>query len=162
MNISRKLMMFGFAASVAGGGALIAEHEGQVLSSYSDPVGVLTSCYGHTGAELKDNQTFTEKECLEQLATDLSQHNYQLMKLTSSIELSNSEHGAYLSFIYNVGHQAFADSTLRKKLLAGDRVGACHELIRWVYADGRKLNGLINRRESERQLCLRGIDAEPI
>ncbi|MCL1126724.1 lysozyme [Shewanella surugensis] len=159
MNISRTLMMFGFAASVAGGGALIAEYEGQVFSSYLDPIGVLTSCYGHTGTDLKHGQTFTEKECLEQLATDLSQHNYKLMKLTHPVTLTDSEHGAYLSFIYNVGHQAFADSTLRKKLLAGDRVGACHELLRWIYAGGKKLKGLIKRRQSERQLCLRGLDA---
>ncbi|MCL1124146.1 lysozyme [Shewanella surugensis] len=152
-------MMFGFAASVAGGGALIAEHEGQVFSSYLDPIGVLTSCYGHTGTDLKHGQTFTEKECLEQLVVDLSKHNYKLMKLTHPVMLTDSEHGAYLSFIYKVGHQAFADSTLRKKLLAGDRIGACNELSRWVYGAGKKLKGLIKRRQSERQLCLRGLDA---
>lgn len=71
-----------------------------------------------------------------------------------------NEHAAYLSFIYNVGVGAFADSTLRVKLFKGDRRGACNELSRWVYADGKKLAGLVKRREAERQVCLKDLDYE--
>ncbi|MCL1048924.1 lysozyme [Shewanella abyssi] len=155
MNISQKLMALGLASVVAFGGAtLVVPHEGQVLETYIDPAGVLTSCYGHTGPELKPRQFFTERQCLESLADDLSQFDRQLRRLTYPITLTDGEHAAYLSFIYNVGAGAFKDSTLRAKLLAGQRVGACNELPRWVYAKGKKLPGLIKRRESERQICL--------
>ncbi|MCL1123404.1 lysozyme [Shewanella surugensis] len=162
MKIGQRLLMFGFASAVAAGGTLIAQHEGQVLSTYVDPVGILTSCYGHTGKDVSAEQEFSEQECLEQLATDLSQFNYKLMALTHPVTLTDGEHGAYLSFIYNVGEYAFRDSTLRKKLHAGDKRGACDELLRWVYAGGRKLNGLINRRTSERQLCVRDLNVQSI
>lgn len=37
---------------------------------------------------------------------------------------------------------------------AGDQVGACEELRRWVYAGGMKWRGLMNRRDMERSMCL--------
>ncbi|WP_220769310.1 lysozyme [Shewanella sp. MBTL60-007] len=158
MNLSQKLAAMGLAAAAAFGGAtLVIPHEGQVLGTYVDPVGILTSCYGHTGPELKPNQAFTEQQCLETLADDLSMFDRQLRRLTHPVELTQGEHAAYLSFIYNVGAGAFRTSTLRKKLLAADRVGACNELPRWVYAKGQKLPGLIKRRNAELKVCLKEI-----
>ncbi|PKH62561.1 glycosyl hydrolase [Shewanella sp. Choline-02u-19] len=158
MNLSQKLAGLGLAAAVAfGGAALVIPHEGQVLETYVDPVGILTSCYGHTGPELKPRQTFTDQQCLETLADDLSMFDRQLLRLTYPVELTLGEHAAYLSFIYNVGAEAFRTSTLRKKLLAQERLGACHELPRWVYAKGKKLPGLIKRREAERKVCLKEL-----
>jgi lysozyme len=64
---------------------------------------------------------------------------------------------AYTSFTYNVGVGAFEKSTLLRKLNGGDRVAACNELPRWVYARGVKLPGLVNRRREEQALCLSGL-----
>ncbi len=61
------------------------------------------------------------------------------------------------SFTYNVGVGAFNSSTLLRKAKSGDLIGACNELTRWVYAGGRKLKGLVIRREAERELCLSGL-----
>ena len=36
----------------------------------------------------------------------------------------------------------------------GKYVAGCNQLTRWVYAGGRKLEGLIKRREKEKALCL--------
>ena len=41
-----------------------------------------------------------------------------------------------------------------KKLNAGDYPGACEELKRWVYVDGRVVQGLVNRREAEYRRCI--------
>lgn len=35
----------------------IQHYEGTVLSTYRDPVGIITACTGHTGTELKMGQT---------------------------------------------------------------------------------------------------------
>ncbi len=157
MSVSHRLIALGLAGTVAlSGGALIAKHEGLILGTYIDPVGIVTSCYGHTGKDIQSGQPFTDEQCLEQLATDLSVFNRQLLSLSPA--LSEGEHAAYLSFVYNVGINAYRSSTLRRELLAGNRVSACRELPRWVYADGRKLQGLINRRNAEMQFCLKSLD----
>ncbi len=150
------LIALGLSSALVTGGVLIAEHEGEVLSSYIDPVGIETACFGKTGAEIELGQVYSQQDCLSMLADDLEVYNRQLLNLTR-VELTDGEHAAYLSFIYNVGASAFASSTLRKKLQAGDRVGACHQLSRWVYAKGERLQGLVNRREHELKICLRDI-----
>ena len=156
MNIKNKLLAIGLSSALATTGVFVAKHEGLVLGTYLDPVGIITSCYGHVDKSLRIGQKFTEDECLEQLAEDLSKHNNELMRYVK-VPLSEQEHAAYLSFIYNVGGANFRSSTLLRKLNAGEREEACNQLSRWVYAKGKKLQGLVNRRESEKQLCLSGL-----
>ena len=147
-----KLLAAGITGVLALTGVMVAEFEGEVRTGYVDPVGVVTACFGHTQtAEL--GKTYTEKECLNLFAMDLGDHNEQLLRAVKH-PLSISEHAAYLSFHYNVGAGNFRSSTLLKYLNSDERVKACNELPRWVYADGRKLAGLVKRRELERQLCL--------
>tara|TARA_B100000700_G_scaffold161345_1_gene178662 strand:- start:26475 stop:26999 length:525 start_codon:yes stop_codon:yes gene_type:complete len=155
MNKAR-LVALGLSGVVAATGITIARYEGKELVGYIDPVGVVTSCYGHTRlAEV--GKVYTDAECLELLAEDLEEHNQQLMQVVS-VPLSRGEHIAYLSFHYNVGAGNFRRSSLLKLLNSGHRVRACNELQRWIYAGGRKLNGLIDRRDHERQLCLKGVN----
>lgn len=47
-----------------------------------------------------------------------------------------------------------------RKLNNGDHTGACDQLIRCVYAQGKKLNGLVSRRGEERQWCLGNVPWE--
>ncbi|WP_417283029.1 glycoside hydrolase family protein [Comamonas sp.] len=44
-----------------------------------------------------------------------------------------------------------------RKANAGDIDGACAELIRWTYAGGKQLPGLVKPRAAERQLCEREL-----
>lgn len=149
---ANKLLAAGVTGVLALAGVMVAEFEGEVRTGYVDPVGVVTACFGHTQtAEL--DKTYTETECLNLFAMDLGDHNEQLLRAVKQ-PLSTSEHAAYLSFHYNVGAGNFRSSTLLKYLNNDERVKACNELPRWVYADGRKLAGLVKRRELERQLCL--------
>lgn len=158
MSLKQRLMAMGLVAGVAlAGSQLVAPHEGKVLGTYIDPVGILTACYGHTSKALKESQFFTEQQCLELLATDLINFDRQLLRLTHPIMLTEGEHAAYLSFIYNIGAESFRTSTLRRKLRGDDRVGACNELLKWVYAKGTKLPGLIKRRTHEQQICLKDL-----
>ncbi|MBH0088614.1 lysozyme [Pseudoalteromonas sp. NSLLW218] len=147
-----KLLAAGVTGVLALAGVMVAEFEGEVRTGYVDPVGVVTACFGHTQtAEL--GKTYTEKECLNLFAMDLGDHNEQLLRAVNN-SLTTSEHVAYLSFHYNVGAGNFRSSALLKYLNNDERVKACNELPRWVYADGLKLAGLVKRRELERKLCL--------
>lgn len=156
MSVKNKLLALGLSSALAATGMFVAQHEGLVLGSYVDPVGILTSCYGHTGKELKLNQKFTESQCLDQLAEDLSKHDKEMMRYVK-VPLSDEEHSAYLSFSYNVGVGNFKSSTLLKLLNREKRVEACNQLTNWVFAKGKKLRGLVNRREEEKNLCLSGL-----
>lgn len=155
MNIRSRLMALGLSGALLTGGVLVATSEGEILYSYVDPVGIETACFGQTGHNIKLGMVFTNQQCLDMLSSSLKSFDRELVKLTPP--LSEGEHIAYLSFIYNIGADAFRTSTLRKKLLAGDRVGACNELSRWVYAKKKKLPGLIIRRSNERRYCLRDL-----
>lgn len=149
-----RLAALGVSAGAAIAGVfLVMPHEGEVLETYLDPVGIVSSCYGHTGSELRLGQKFSRDECLAQLAEDLVSHETQMMRFVQ-VPLTEYQHAALLSFCYNVGVGACSKSTAFKKLNAGDFVGACHELTRWVYAKGKRLLGLERRREAELAMCL--------
>lgn len=157
MNIQKKLAALGITGALSLSAAfLIVPSEGEVREVYLDPARILTSCFGHTGPELRMGQTFTEEECLNQLVADLHKHDRQLRSVVK-VPLSEGEHAAYLSFVYNVGIGKFRRSTALAKLNAGRRIEACHELMRWVYADGKVLSGLRTRREAERKVCLKDL-----
>ena len=113
---------------------VVTYYEGKVNRTYVDPVGVLTSCYGHTGPELKPGQTFTDEQCLAQLEADLAKHAIALDCVR--VPLTDGQKAAFLSFAFNVGNGAFCGSTLVRKANTGDMPGACAELSKWVYAGG--------------------------
>lgn len=154
MSTKSKLAGIVGAAAAALAVSTVAYYEGKVKRTYVDPVGVLTSCYGHTGPELHKGQTFTDEQCLAQLQADLVKHAAALDCVKQP--LSDGQKAAFLSFAFNVGNSAFCGSTLARKANAGDIRGACAELSRWTYAGGKQLPGLVNRRKAERELCERG------
>lgn len=131
--------------------ALTTQYEGTVDHTYRDPIGIITSCTGHTGPELRMGQTFTPAQCDEQLYADLLKHADALNCVTRP--LSNGQKAAFLSFAFNVGNSKFCGSGIVRKANAGDLAGACAELSRWVYASGKPLPGLVKRRAAERAVC---------
>lgn len=154
--LAKRLAALGVAGVLLTGGVFIAGHEGYVPGTYVDPAGVLTACYGHTHPGLSERQTISDGECLEILAVDLRTH-YDELAQAVKVPLSDQEQVAYLSFHYNVGGSAFRQSTLLTLLNAGDREAACNELPRWVFAGGKRLRGLEQRRLAEQTMCLEGV-----
>lgn len=153
-TLTNKLLAYGLTAAVAlSGGYLIAPNEGKVNATYLDPINIKTSCYGHTGPELKLGQKFTDDQCLDQLAKDLASHDKQMMNLIR-VPITDYQHAAFLSFTYNAGVNNFKNSTMLRKLNSKDYDGACEELSKWVYANKQKLKGLVTRREQEKSMCL--------
>lgn len=133
----------------------VAGFEGLRTTAYLDPVGIPTICFGHT-ADVQLGDTKSPVECEAMLTDEVVNYGLGVSNHTK-VALSHEEQAAYTSFAYNVGIGNFQSSTLLRKLNAGDREGACNELPRWVYAQGVKLPGLVNRRAEERTLCLSGF-----
>ena len=74
------------------------------------------------------------------------------------VDLNPYQLGALTSLVYNAGTRILTDSTLIRKLNAGDYAGAAREFPRWNKANqgGRLVAfpGLTKRRLAEQQLFL--------
>lgn len=146
------------AAIIAAGGLALAVpvvvlFEGLVTTTYSDPVGIPTICYGHT-ATATPGRTATQDECQGLLDQDMQIALAGISECVNS-ELKPNEWAALVSFSYNVGTGAACGSTMVRMINAGHPpTNWCPQLQRWVYAGGRKLKGLERRREAELALCL--------
>lgn len=135
---------------------IIKKWEGFRSKAYLDPVGIPTIGYGTikypNGKRVQLGEEITEPEAAVFLRMHIEDHAVPYVKRYVKVPLNENQYSAILSFIYNLGAGAFRKSTLLKKLNAGDYNGAAAEFDRWVYAGGKKLQGLINRRNDEQAL----------
>jgi lysozyme len=133
----------------------IALHEGYRGEAYIPvPGDVPTIGFGTTGG-VQMGDRITPERALQRALTDIQQFEGALKKCVK-VPLHQHEYDAYISFSYNVGSAAFCNSTLVRKLNAGDYSGACAELLRWTKAGGRELPGLVKRRQDEYRQCMGG------
>lgn len=135
---------------------LVAYFEGTVLRTYKDPVGIPTACIGETDREIVLRNTFTEQECTALLGASLQQHMTELAGCVA-VPVKSHEAAALVSWSYNIGTTAACNSTLMSKLNAGSPPTVwCTEMARWIYAGGKQMQGLVNRRTAEIKMCTEG------
>jgi lysozyme len=129
--------------------------EGVKYVPYEDIVNVWTVCAGYAGKDVVRNKVYTPAECNDLTTRELTAKGQAVLACTK-VPISQNEYEAYTLFAYNVGTGAYCGSSLLKRLNAGDHVGACNGLMAWDMAGGKHVEGLRNRREYERRLCLGG------
>ena len=132
------------------GKSLIKKYEGLRLTAYKCPAGVWTIGYGHT-ADVLEGQKISEKQADEFFDKDIKQFEDAVNSLVK-VPLKQGQFDALVSFVYNVGKTAFANSTLLKLLNQKKYALAGNELSRWVYVRDKKLVGLVKRRIDEKFL----------
>lgn len=137
---------------------LIKKFEGWKPNPYLDPIGIPTIGYGFTyyipnrqKVTLKDNP-LTLEEGEEMLKEVLKGYENDVNKLVKA-KLNQNQFDALVSFTYNLGATNLYNSTLLKKI----NINSCdpsigQEFVKWVYAGGNKLEGLIKRRKEEAEL----------
>ena len=126
---------------------LIKKYEGLRLEAYKCPAGVWTIGYGHTKGVVKGTK-ITKEEAEELLKQDVSIVELQVVNTVG--RLSACKIDALVSFAYNVGVAAFRNSTLCRKVKANsDDPAIRNEFMKWIYAGGKKLQGLERRRKEE-------------
>lgn len=143
------------AAILAISTPLIQKHEGTVLATYKDPIGVLTSCVGHTGPELHMGQHWTIAQCSRVLDQDQAGVIKRVGACTK-VAVPVQSFAAFVSFSFNVGSGVYC-SKFAPLVNAGNLAGVCRNLSLYTWAGGRQLPGLISRRAAERQLCEKGL-----
>jgi|SRR5690554_303043 len=133
---------------------LIKHYEGLRLKAYQDDVGVWTIGWGHTKTARK-GMVVTESQAEALLLDDIAEHARGVAGALK-VKVKQHQFDALVSFAFNVGVSALANSTLLKLLNSGNIHGAASQFDRWVYAGGVKLNGLVARRKAERILFMTG------
>lgn len=138
--------------------AEIIAFEGLVLKAYPDPgtggepwtIGV-----GHTSAagppRVKKGMAITKEEAITILRRDLAVFERGVSEMVFH-PITQGQFDAVVSFSFNVGLQNLKNSTLLKKVNAGDFEGAAREFRRWNKAAGRVLQGLVKRRAREEMI----------
>ncbi len=129
----------------------VPKFEGVVLRGYRDPIGIVTACAGHTRTAVL-GRAYSQQECERLLVDDLVEHAEGVERCVKS-PMTTGQRAAFVSFAYNVGVAKFCKSTMARLANAGEMGRACAELMKWTYAGGRQLPGLVKRRQSERAIC---------
>ena len=126
---------------------LIKKYEGCKLTSYICPAGVLTIGYGHTGKDVKQNQTISKKKAINLLKKDLARFERHVQSYNYIYEWTDNEFSALVSFAYNIGNidQLTAYGTRTRSQIRT-------AMLKYVKANGKTLQGLVKRRKAEVKL----------
>jgi len=146
---------------------IIRDKEKLVLFAYDDahypprpakpgvPIdGTLTAGYGHTGEDVQIGMIVTKDLADAWLYQDLQEAAEALEKKNGAdvIEvLTSNQYGALLDFVFNLGtgDSKKSEWTIWKRLRARDFDQVPLEMAKFVNAGGKKLNGLVDRRNAE-------------
>lgn len=136
---------------------LCKKWEGFRSRPYLCPAGVPTIGYGSTYYKDGTRVTLHDSPITKQEAEDLLRyeliHTYlpavrrQCPQITGEGRIA-----AIVDFTYNLGEGKLKYSTLRKRINSDDWDDVPNQLRKWVWAGGKKLRGLVLRREDEIKL----------
>lgn len=141
------------------GFAIIKFFEGLRLTAYQCSAHVWTIGWGHTGADVVPGMKITLDRAKELLTKDVQRFVRDVNSLLR-VDVTQGQFDALVSFAFNLGSdidddmiaEGLGDSTLLRKLNAGDVKGAANEFVKWNKAGGKVQSGLVKRRACERVL----------
>jgi GH24 family phage-related lysozyme (muramidase)/uncharacterized protein (DUF983 family) len=119
-------------------------------------IGTLTIGYGHTSAAfgkypMTVGTRITEARAAQLLAEDMSPVEAYVNRAVK-VPLTQGQFDALVSITYNMGEGNLSRSVLLARLNAGDYRGARAAFDLYVNSKGRRLQGLVNRRNAEQIL----------
>lgn len=146
------------AAAIATG--LVGGFEGLRTAAYPDPATKgepWTICYGETKG-VKRGDRKTPDECKTMLGESLGGY---IDGVTGCLTVEVGPHrlAALTSFAYNVGSKTVCNSSVVRRLNAGEGAAACDDLMKYDKARIAgvlvRMKGLTRRRAEERAMCRR-------
>ncbi len=140
------------------GYAIIRDAEGFRSTAYLDTGGVWTIGFGTikypNGTSVKKGDTCTRNEAEQWLKNDCVWVDACLDK-NVKVNLNQNQFDALASFVYNIGETAFVKSTMLTLINQNSLTSAASQFDRWVFDNGKRIQGLANRREKEKALFLK-------
>lgn len=131
---------------------LIKASEGCRLVAYQKKGDVPTIGWGHTkGVYL--GMVITLEQAKEFLIQDVAHAASGVTRLTD-VQLTTNQYAALIDFAFNLGVGRYQSSTVRMRINRGDYEGGAQVLLKYVYAKGVILPGLVTRRRAEYQLFM--------
>ena len=128
----------------------IKQFEGYRSKAYRCSAGVWTCGYGHTKG-VTARTTCNKTKALAWLKSDLEPIENFLSAIPEVCK-SQGRFDACADFCFNLGVNAFKGSTLLKLIQKKSSVSIIQaEFLKWIYAGGKPLEGLKNRRRWEAQ-----------
>ena len=134
--------------------AFIKKYEGFKSKPYLCPANVPTIGYGATyypnGQKVKLTDPAIDEKHASLLLEAMLNPYEKAVDTYSRDDINQNQFNALVSFAYNLGTTALRNSTLLKKvnLNPNDKTIA-NEFVKWVNAGGRRVQGLVNRRNAE-------------
>ncbi len=130
------------------------------LLAYKCPAGVWTIGIGTTiypnGSRVREGDLITRLQAYDFLKHDM-RTTQQVVDSYTCDEVSQCQFDALVSFAYNLGNSALKGSTLLKKVNMNPNDPSIQgEFDKWVFAKGKKLEGLVKRRKAEGFLYFHG------
>lgn len=132
------------------GAQAIKRRERLRLKRYADGGGYSIGYGHHLTPDEGKVETITLMQAEAYFETDIAKFS-RAVNDAVRVPLESYEFDALVSFAYNVGASAFADSTLVRRLNAGDWPGAVAEFGVWVLSQGKRVKALVERRADERR-----------
>jgi lysozyme len=137
---------------------IIKKFEGLRLEAYLDIADIPTIGYGNThhvnGDKIKIGECITQLEAEQMLMRSIITIDNFLFANLKNKSLNENQLAALISLNYNIGMGNFIFSTMKKKIDDSDIEGAANEFERWKWSAGKVVNGLIRRRQAEKELFL--------
>lgn len=125
---------------------LIKRYEGFSPVAYKDYVGVLTVGFGRTLGSMSPTTVEAEELWLFNKLLKLN----TFLNLVVRVKQNSNQMAALMSFCYNVGENAFLNSTLLKCINTNTATEEItRQFMRWDKANGKPLAGLTKRRREE-------------
>lgn len=133
----------------------IREFEGFEAKAYLDTGGVWTIGFGTikypNGKRVVKGDVCTQSEAEQWLKNDSKWVDACLDKHIK-VNVTQNQFDALGSFVYNVGETAFIKSTMLTLINQNSMTAAASQFDRWVFDNGKRIQGLVNRRAKERKL----------
>lgn len=134
---------------------LIKKYEGFSAKAYRCPAGVLTIAYGHTSG-VKVNDTVTQAQAESLLYDDIAPIYIKVASYDSIYHWNENEFCALISFGYNLGVNSIDQLTAQGTRSKAEIADA---MLKYNKANGKILEGLINRRHEERALFITPVSS---
>lgn len=133
---------------------LVKRFEGRRLTAYKCPAGIWTVGYGQTGPDIVEGTTWTIWQCETRLKTALGRLAQAVDDMVT-VDMTDNQRAALISFAFNVGTGALKSSTLLSLLNQGKTDESAEQFLKWNKGGGRVLAGLTARRLAEMELFLK-------